>query len=712
MPIFDRMKSLFSLPSAEKKNRDKENLLITKKKAVYNDKPIASNFIEENYQSKQQDINYFSKGISQEKKATNTINSLTYKSHEIISMSSPFAYQQRTLISAENFLKEKDYNTAKQIYTKLLNKIPIKSIRDKLQMNLQDIEHIQKKKAQATPHLSDKKVDHKNDTINQSQDDYNNVEIKTLAPNNFKPNQFKDQKDLPLSLAKEMLQHINQSVTEIKKMTHKIKAIEDILPQKKSKGDQEENKSIINHPNKPQINHRKQEDNKIDKKTSKDQSDHPNIDPNQFKDQKKLRPSLIEEILQHINQSVMEIKKATSKTKKIKKVQKKLSPKKITQPQDKLNKIPPIKESTLNASTLPQKNNVNNKIQKDSEGTSSNKEFKENQEINEATIIDKDIGKVNQSLENKPNKIPPTKESTSNASTSPQENNVNNKIQKDSEGTFSNKEFKENQEINEATIIDRDIEKVNQSLENKPNKISPTKESTLNASTSPQENNINNKIQKDSERTFSNKEFKENQEINEATIIDRDIEKVNQSLKDKPNKIPPIKESTLNASTSPQKNNVNSKIQKDSEGTSSNKEFKENIIQRHSAFQTTKKSSQESKSEEELFNEKKPLPQEVHGIFNIEPPGLEDSPYLMLTYDFTKIPYHFRISKDNQFFEYTYYKYKPMLSKAHKFIKNKQIGKALSYYKVVNDQEIPDELRDMINKNVQDINDFMQKYLS
>ena len=530
------MKSFFSLPSAEEKNKD--NILLKRKKAIHNDKSIASNFTEKNYQSKQQDINFFSKTTSQEKKETNTINSLTYKAHEIISMSSPFAYQQRTLISAENFFKEKDYNTAKEIYTKLINKIPIKNIRDKLQINLQNIENIQKEKVQTIPHSKDKELDHKNNTINSSQDDYSNVEIKTLDQSNFKPNQFKDQKNLSPSLAEGILQHINQSVTEIKKMTQKIKGIEDFQKKVFSKNQSEDDYDNL--------------------KTQS--SEHPNIDPNQFKDQKKLPPSLAEKILQHITQSVMEIQEAIRKTKKIKSSQKEPSFKNIGQLKDQL--FQSIDESTLNTSTPPQKNNINNKIQTDSE------------------VI------------------------------------------------FSNKKFKGDQEISESTTIDRD----------------------------------------------------------------RDREKENQNLEHKLKKIPPIK----NRNTSKTK-------------------IKENITQNYSTSETTKKSSQESKLEKELSdknNEKKPLPQEVHGVFNIKPPDLEDSPSLMLTYDFTKIPYHFRLSKDNLFFEYTYYKYKPMLSKAHKFIKKKQIGKALSYYKVINDQEIPDELRNMISKNIQDINDFMKKYLS
>ena len=121
---------------------------------------------------------------------------------------------------------------------------------------------------------------------------------------------------------------------------------------------------------------------------------------------------------------------------------------------------------------------------------------------------------------------------------------------------------------------------------------------------------------------------------------------------------------------------------------------------------------EEEKSEKTDTPLPKPLPQEVHGVFDIKPPEAPDSPFLSLTYDFTQIPYDFYLSKDNQIFEYTYYKYKPMLIKAHKFIRSKQISKALNYYKVICDQEVPDEFKNMIQKNIQDINDFMGKYFS
>ncbi len=89
----------------------------------------------------------------------------------------------------------------------------------------------------------------------------------------------------------------------------------------------------------------------------------------------------------------------------------------------------------------------------------------------------------------------------------------------------------------------------------------------------------------------------------------------------------------------------------------------------------------------------------------------EDSPFLILTYDFTKIPYPFSLSKDNQLLEYAYYKYKPMLIKAQKYVNLKQISKALDYYQIIIDQDIPTEMKKMVDQNAKDITKYINNFL-
>ena len=104
-------------------------------------------------------------------------------------------------------------------------------------------------------------------------------------------------------------------------------------------------------------------------------------------------------------------------------------------------------------------------------------------------------------------------------------------------------------------------------------------------------------------------------------------------------------------------------------------------------------------------------PQEIRGIFELKASEEEDTPFLTLTYDFNNIPHKFALSKDHNILEYVYYKYKPMLTKAQKFIKRKQITKALNYYRVISDQYIPEEFKKMIDRNIEDITEYLQKFL-
>lgn len=107
-----------------------------------------------------------------------------------------------------------------------------------------------------------------------------------------------------------------------------------------------------------------------------------------------------------------------------------------------------------------------------------------------------------------------------------------------------------------------------------------------------------------------------------------------------------------------------------------------------------------------------PEPERVmHGILELKPPEVDDAPFLTLTYDFTKIPHSFRLSKNYSVMEYSYYKYKPMLMKAQEFARRKLLKNALNYYRVIRSQNIPPELKHMINRNIMDITEFLEKFL-
>lgn len=101
----------------------------------------------------------------------------------------------------------------------------------------------------------------------------------------------------------------------------------------------------------------------------------------------------------------------------------------------------------------------------------------------------------------------------------------------------------------------------------------------------------------------------------------------------------------------------------------------------------------------------------IHGVLELKPPEADDAPFLTLTYDFTKIPHSFKLSKNYSIMEYSYYKYKPLLTKAQEFARRKMLKNALNYYRVIKSQNIPPELKRMINRNITDITEFLEKYL-
>ena len=122
--------------------------------------------------------------------------------------------------------------------------------------------------------------------------------------------------------------------------------------------------------------------------------------------------------------------------------------------------------------------------------------------------------------------------------------------------------------------------------------------------------------------------------------------------------------------------------------------------------------SEAKETPDEMANKIEEEPEKIiHGVLELKPPEADDAPFLTLTYDFGKIPHAFRLSKNYSIMEYSYYKYKPMLMKAQEFARRKMLKNALNYYRVIKSQNIPPELRKMINRNIRDITEFMEKFL-
>ncbi len=87
-------------------------------------------------------------------------------------------------------------------------------------------------------------------------------------------------------------------------------------------------------------------------------------------------------------------------------------------------------------------------------------------------------------------------------------------------------------------------------------------------------------------------------------------------------------------------------------------------------------------------------------------------PILKVSYDFSKLPDEFSLAREKNILEYSYYKYKPMLDRAGEFIRHRKVKDAINYYKVVMSQNIPPEFRVMIRKNMNDLTEYLEKFLS
>ena len=87
-------------------------------------------------------------------------------------------------------------------------------------------------------------------------------------------------------------------------------------------------------------------------------------------------------------------------------------------------------------------------------------------------------------------------------------------------------------------------------------------------------------------------------------------------------------------------------------------------------------------------------------------------PILKVSYDFSKLPEPDSLSKEKNILEYSFYKYRPMLAKAGILLKKRRVREAIDYYRVVLNQNIPPEFKMMIKKNINDLTEYLEKYLT
>ncbi len=109
----------------------------------------------------------------------------------------------------------------------------------------------------------------------------------------------------------------------------------------------------------------------------------------------------------------------------------------------------------------------------------------------------------------------------------------------------------------------------------------------------------------------------------------------------------------------------------------------------------------------------KPEDEEFYAKFleKTRPKVKKELPILDVHYKFEKIPESTVLSKEANVIEESFYKYKGMLDKANDFIKRRKVKDALNYYEVIMSQDIPEEFKKMIKRNIDDLNEYLDKYM-
>ncbi|MDH4198994.1 MAG: hypothetical protein OEV66_01310, partial [Spirochaetia bacterium] len=75
------------------------------------------------------------------KQASSSKNApISYRAFEIIPRNSPYNHHFKALLNAESFISRKEFQMALDIYQRMLNKIPVRSSREKMEQNIKDIE--------------------------------------------------------------------------------------------------------------------------------------------------------------------------------------------------------------------------------------------------------------------------------------------------------------------------------------------------------------------------------------------------------------------------------------------------------------------------------------------------------------------------------------------------------------------------------------------
>ncbi|MDH5717628.1 MAG: hypothetical protein OEZ22_08305 [Spirochaetia bacterium] len=601
------------------------------------------------------------------KKRTSKKDIITHKAHEIISKNSPYSHYFRTLLNAERFLAEKEYDMSLEMYEKLIQKIPNKSIIDKLEQNIEDIEDFLDEGADSENEEGENKIivqlkypeeekpkpESPEQKPSPSPKPFANTIIELIKTPDKIPSKASESQELKETQKNEFARPIDESQpAQDSQKDSSEKTDKPLEPEAKLE------KNDANDFAKPIDEFQKDEDSKntIPKDTagpfapeSKEEEKTEELKSIVSEKPEEKQPdekpeNVIKKIFNQISEGIFQIQKAAFETENIE-----------------------VKSENIQISGEPKSKEEKPELPEpeDTAKPETEEEKEEKPELPEP----EDTAKPETEEEKEEKPELPEPEDTAKPET---EEEKEEKPELPEPEDTAKPETQEEKEEQPETPELEDTAKPETQEEKEEQPETPELEDTAKSET-----------QEEKEETT---EIPDTKDISEKNHIPSHMPEpftaqepyYPQDIPDTPDIMPPMTGRT------------------------------EGVLEEPDMIPEIGHEPEPSipPAEEEKSNV-----QEIRGVLELKPPDQEDMPFLTLTYDFTRIPYKSVLSKDHNILEYAYYKYKPMLVKAHSFLKRKQITQALNYYRVIREQNIPREFKRMIDRNIQDITEYLEKYL-
>lgn len=576
---------------------------------------------------------------------------LPYKSEDVVNDDSPFSIYSKTLENAEKYLERGDFDTAQDLYEGLNNRISDKSIRDKINENLEYIDNYRQVAA---------KKKSESEKIKQAEQEFPSNEIK-----------------LSMSGPESLPDRIQIGITpQSARPDYNLDEIVDKLSSKI------EEKQLLT--------------------------------PQNFKQQKEL---------DNYKQALDELRSEVSELNQIKSKLESEREKRITEDINELKELKDSLKQGLHQQNSDQK--YNDQIQELQNEILNIKSSKDNNEIdNLKSEIERlkekrdDFSKKHQTDANISNK----ENDELKVQITSLQNDLNDLLSDKSKSETLQKEL-ENLLKSQAENIQGDsteVDSLKNEIENLKNQLQSSISSNENLSS--QLKSFDDQINADSQPTQADSTTQSMSAKEETSIQNR----MERELEDKDEDFD-LLEDYINGPkyNEPTEEDIMEKILNDA---AKENQGKDNRSLNNEIEQDDEKEEYEIKGPNEknedlsgfdinkLFNEKNPkqeFEEEFYSKFmdRNSKHKKRELPILNVTYNFEKLPDPSTLSREQNVLESSFYKYKPMIEKANELLKRRKVKDAMNYYEVILGQDIPEQFKKMIRQNMNDLTDYLEKYM-